>query len=82
MAHTETRAKAHASNLGPLGVASKSVAAAVAAFTSWRRAVAGRRALADLTPDQLKDIGCPEVPRPTFFVRVGVGVMTDLMSMR
>jgi len=81
MAHTETHAKIRASNPGPLGVASKSVAAAVAAFTSWRRAVAGRRALADLTPDQLKDIGCsaPAVPK---LVVVGVGLMTDLMSMR
>jgi len=80
MAHTETHAKAHAWKTWPLGAASKSVATVVAAFTAWRRAVAGRRALADLTPDQLKDIGCPESSRPTFFVRVGL--ITDLMSMR
>ncbi|MDX8438250.1 DUF1127 domain-containing protein [Mesorhizobium australafricanum] len=58
------------------------MAAVVAAFTAWRRAVAARRALADLTPDQLKDIGCLEPPAPKFVVRVGVGLMTDLMSMR
>ncbi|WP_244619974.1 DUF1127 domain-containing protein [Mesorhizobium sp. NFR06] len=52
----------------------------VAAFTAWRTAAAGRRALADMTPDQLKDIGCPEPARPTLFLRVGL--MTDLMSMR
>jgi uncharacterized protein YjiS (DUF1127 family) len=82
MAHTEAHAETRASEHRLLKVASNSMATAVAAFTAWRRAVAGRRALADLTPDQLKDIGCQEVPRPTFFVRVGVGLMTDLMSMR
>ncbi|WP_292471613.1 DUF1127 domain-containing protein [Mesorhizobium sp.] len=56
------------------------MATAVAAFTAWRRTIAGRRALADLTPDQLRDIGYSEAPRPTFFVRVGL--ITDLMSMR
>ncbi|MDX8495228.1 DUF1127 domain-containing protein [Mesorhizobium sp. VK22B] len=33
------------------------MATALAAFTAWRRTIAGRRALADLTPDQLRDIG-------------------------
>ncbi|MDX8525777.1 DUF1127 domain-containing protein [Mesorhizobium sp. MSK_1335] len=80
MARTEAYAKTRASKHRLLGAVSNSVAAAVAAFTAWRRAVAGRRALADLTPDQLRDIGCTESPRPTFFVRVGL--ITDLMSMR
>ncbi|WP_292320781.1 DUF1127 domain-containing protein [Mesorhizobium sp.] len=65
-----------------LGAASKSAATAVAAFMAWRRTIAGCRALADLTPDQLRDIGCPEPFAPKFVVRVGVGLMTDLMSMR
>ncbi|RWA70685.1 DUF1127 domain-containing protein [Mesorhizobium sp. M1C.F.Ca.ET.193.01.1.1] len=82
MAHTETHAKTHASNPWPLGAASKSVTTAVSAFTAWRRSIAGRRAIRDMTPDQLKDIGCQEVPRPTVVIRVGVGLMTDLMSMR
>ncbi|AZO70075.1 MAG: DUF1127 domain-containing protein [Mesorhizobium sp.] len=80
MAHTETHAETRASKHRLLGAASKSAATAVAAFTAWRRSIAGRRALAELTPDQLKDIGCPESSRPTFFVRVGL--ITDLMSMR
>ncbi|RWM26423.1 MAG: DUF1127 domain-containing protein [Mesorhizobium sp.] len=80
MAHTEAHAETRASKYRLLGAASNSMAAAVAAFTAWRRTIAGRRALADLTPDQLKDIGCPEPCRPTFFVRVGL--ITDLMSMR
>ncbi|CDX21787.1 conserved hypothetical protein [Mesorhizobium sp. ORS 3324] len=82
MAHTETHAKTRASERRLLGPASNRMAAAVAAFTAWRRAVAGRRALADLTPDQLRDIGCLEPPAPKFVVRVGVGLMTELMSMR
>lgn len=82
MAHTEAHAKTRASIYRLLGVASNSIATAVAAFTAWGRAVAGRRALADLTPDQLKDIGCLEPLAPKFVVRVGVGLMTDLMSMR
>lgn len=82
MAHTEAHAQTRASKHRRLGAASNSMAAVVAAFTAWRRAVAARRALADLTPDQLKDIGCLEPPAPKFVVRVGVGLMTDLMSMR
>ncbi|KUM27773.1 hypothetical protein AU467_15410 [Mesorhizobium loti] len=80
MAHTEAHAGTSASKHRLLGAVSKSAATAVAAFTAWRRAVAGRRALADLTPDQLKDIGCLEPPAPKF--AVNVGLMTDLMSMR
>ena len=82
MAHTEAHAETRTSKHGLLGKASNGMAAAFAAFTAWRRTVAGRRALANLTPDQLKDIGCPEVLRPMCFVRVGVGLMADLMSMR
>ncbi|SFO52777.1 protein of unknown function [Mesorhizobium sp. NFR06] len=80
MARTETHAKANAWKPWPLEAASQGMAMVVAAFTAWRTAAAGRRALADMTPDQLKDIGCPEPARPTLFLRVGL--MTDLMSMR
>lgn len=82
MAHTETHAETRASKHRLLAAASKSAATAVAAFTAWRRSIAGRRAIRDMTPDQLKDIGCPEPLAPTFVVKVGVGLMTDLMSMR
>ncbi|TIV64879.1 MAG: DUF1127 domain-containing protein [Mesorhizobium sp.] len=80
MAHTEAHAETRASKHRLLGAASKSAATAVAAFTAWRRSIAGRRAIRDMSPDQLKDIGCSEAPRPAFFVRVGL--ITDLMSMR
>ncbi|AZO31043.1 MULTISPECIES: DUF1127 domain-containing protein [Mesorhizobium] len=82
MAHTEVHAETRASKHRLLGAASKSAAKAVAAFTAWRRTIAGRRALADLTPDQLRDIGLSQPRAPQFLVSVGVGLMTDLMSMR
>jgi uncharacterized protein YjiS (DUF1127 family) len=80
MTHTQARAETRASNRRLPGVTLKIVATAVAAFTAWRRTIAARRALRDLTPDQLKDIGCPESAAPKFIVRAGF--MTDLMSMR
>nr|WP_292523584.1 DUF1127 domain-containing protein [Mesorhizobium sp.] len=52
----------------------------IAAFRGWRRTVARRRALADLTPDQLNDIGHPEAPRPVLDIKAGL--ITNLMSMR
>ncbi|TKB19796.1 MAG: DUF1127 domain-containing protein [Mesorhizobium sp.] len=80
MAHTEAHAETRASKSRLLDLASKSIATAVAAFTAWRRTIAGRRALADLTPDQLKDIGCSESDQRKFVV--GASLWTDLMSMR
>nr|WP_244603051.1 DUF1127 domain-containing protein [Mesorhizobium delmotii] len=52
----------------------------IAAFRGWRRTVARRRALADLTPDQLNDIGHPEAHRPALDIKAGL--ITNLMSMR
>ncbi|MFB9980320.1 DUF1127 domain-containing protein [Mesorhizobium kowhaii] len=80
MTHTQARAETRTSKRRLPGVTSKSVATVVAAFTAWQRTIAARRAIKDLTPDQLKDIGYPESPAPKFIVRVGL--MTDLMSMR
>lgn len=82
MVHTETHATDSASKHRLLEAASNGMAPVLAGFRTWRRAVAARRALADLTPDQLKDIGCLEPTAPKAIVRVGVGLMTDLMSMR
>ncbi|MER9668838.1 DUF1127 domain-containing protein [Mesorhizobium sp. M0203] len=53
----------------------------IAAFTRWRRTVARRRALADLTTDQLKDIGHSEVHQPALDAAKAV-LITNLMSMR
>jgi uncharacterized protein YjiS (DUF1127 family) len=79
MAHIEAHAKIRASKHQPLGSSSK-VAIIFAAFTAWRRTIAGRKAIRELTTEQLKDIGYPEPPAPTFVVRAGL--MSDLMSMR
>lgn len=80
MAHTETRAEYRTSNRRLLGVALESIATMVAAFAAWRRTVARRRAIEDLTPDQLKDIGYSEAPGPKLVVKAGL--VTNLMSMR
>jgi uncharacterized protein YjiS (DUF1127 family) len=80
MAHTETRTDNRPANRRLLGVALKSITIMVSALTAWRRTVAGRRAIADLTPDQLKDIGYREAPRPTLNIKAGL--ITNLMSMR
>ncbi|MBB4504697.1 uncharacterized protein YjiS (DUF1127 family) [Rhizobium leguminosarum] len=52
----------------------------VAALRKWQRSVARRKALADLTPDQLRDIGHPPANRPVLEIKAGL--MTKLMSMR
>ena len=82
MAHTQAHAETRASKHRLLGAASNGMATAVAAFTAWRRTIAGRRAIRDMTPEQLKDIGLSQPQASKFLVSVGVGLMTDLMSMR
>ncbi|RWI72159.1 MAG: hypothetical protein EOR19_23610 [Mesorhizobium sp.] len=79
MADTDTRADNCASNRLP-GAALHRMATMVAVFTAWRRTFARRRAIANLTPDQLRDIGQPEAPRPTLDIKAGL--ITNLMSMR
>ncbi|WP_027683949.1 DUF1127 domain-containing protein [Rhizobium leguminosarum] len=80
MAHTET----HGGTSAPKGQLFESrpnsVAIIVAALRTWRRSVARRKALADLTPDQLRDIGHPQDNRPVLEIKAGL--MTKLMSMR
>ncbi|RWM70648.1 MAG: DUF1127 domain-containing protein [Mesorhizobium sp.] len=80
MAHTETRTGRSASKKRLFGSSRKSIALIIAAFRGWRRTVARRRALADLTPDQLDDIGHPEAHRPALDIKAGL--ITNLMSMR
>jgi hypothetical protein len=80
MAHSETRYGRSASKRRLFGSGLKSVVRMIATFRGWRRTVARRRALADLTPDQLNDIGHPEVHRPVLNIKAGL--ITNLMSMR
>ncbi|MBB4229379.1 DUF1127 domain-containing protein [Rhizobium mongolense] len=80
MAHTDTRAGGSASKTQLFGSTLKCAATIIAALQQWRRTIARRTALADLTPDQLRDIGHPEVNRPVLVIKAGL--ITNLMSMR
>ncbi|TPM42935.1 hypothetical protein FJ964_22430 [Mesorhizobium sp. B2-3-2] len=52
----------------------------VAALKTWQLSVSRRRAIADLSPELLRDIGHGEAPVPV--VEVKPGLVTNLMSMR
>ncbi|MGR9246811.1 DUF1127 domain-containing protein [Rhizobium leguminosarum] len=94
MAHTETHIGISAPKGQLFGFRPNSVAIIVAALRKWQRSVARRKALADLTPDQLTDIGYPRddighpgdgighpgVNRPVLEIKAGL--MTELMSLR
>jgi uncharacterized protein YjiS (DUF1127 family) len=57
-----------------------SITTTIAAVRKWQRATATRSALADLTADQLRDVGLPQPSRPELVVKAGL--VTNLMSMR
>ncbi|UXN58631.1 hypothetical protein [Phyllobacterium zundukense] len=80
MAHTETRGSHHSSTVRLLGLVLKTTATAIVALKTWQRTAARRRAIANLTPDQLKDIGHAETPAPV--LKVKAGLVANLMSMR
>ncbi|CAK08549.1 DUF1127 domain-containing protein [Rhizobium leguminosarum] len=87
MAHTETHAGISAPKGQSFGFRPNSVAMIVAALRKWQRSVARRKALADLTPDQLRDIGYPRddighPPANRPVLEIKAGLMTKLMSMR
>ena len=56
------------------------VAAKIAAIVGSWWAAATRPTLIDLTPDQLRDVGYPEIPRAVLIVEARL--MAELMSMR
>lgn len=81
MAQIETHTGVRAPEKQVSGSKSNPVAAMVAALRAWQSAGSRRKALADLTPDQLRDIGYSEANhRP--ILEVKAGLMTTLMSMR
>ncbi|MFC0009304.1 DUF1127 domain-containing protein [Devosia nitrariae] len=80
MPYVKTRVRHHALRVPLPGLALKTTATAIATLKTWQRTVSTRRAIADLTPDQLRDIGHPEAPVPVLEVRAGL--ITNLMSMR
>jgi hypothetical protein len=80
MAPTETRVDRHSSTVRLLGLVLKTTATAIAALKAWQRTVSRRRAIVNLTPDRLRDIGHAEPPAPVFEVKAGL--ITNLISMR
>jgi len=79
MPHTETRVRRQLSRA--LSVfALQTTATAIAALKSWQRTISRRRAIADLPPDRLHDIGHAEPPAPVLEVKAGL--ITILKSLR
>ncbi|RWM89107.1 MAG: hypothetical protein EOR84_25020 [Mesorhizobium sp.] len=76
MAHTQTRVDRHRL----LGLVLKTTATAITALKTWQRTVSRRRAIAEMTPDRLRDIGHSEAPAPVLEVKAGL--VTNLISMR
>ena len=79
MAHTKT-GEQQASNARPLRPILNIIAVLIAAARAKWQARATRRAIAELSPDQLADIGWPEARRPVLDVKAGA--IANLMSMQ
>ena len=79
MPRADTRAN-HSSSVRLLGLVLKTTATAIAALRTWQRTVSRRRAVANLTADQLRDIGHAEAPAPVLEVKAGL--ITNLISAR
>ena len=80
MAYRETRAGRHSPTARLLGLVLRTTATAIAARKAWQRTVSRRLATANLTPDQLRDIGHAETPAPVLEVKAGL--ITNLISAR
>jgi len=80
MPHMETRVRYRSFKVRLLGFVLKTTAASIAALKAWQRTVSTYWAIADLTPEQLRDIGHIEPPTPVLEVKAGL--ITTLMSMR
>jgi hypothetical protein len=74
------RTETYPSTVRLLGFVLKATATAIAAFKTWQRTDRRRRAIADLSPDQLRDIGHAETPAPALEDKAGL--TTTLLSMR
>jgi hypothetical protein len=70
----------HSSTVRLLGLVLKTIATAIAALRTWQRTVSRRRAIANLTADQLRDIGHAEASAPVLEVKAGL--ITNLISAR
>lgn len=76
MPRAETRVD-HSSRVRLLGLVLK---ATNVALKAWQLAVSRRRAVADLPPERLRDIGHAEAPAAVLEVKPGL--VANLMSMR
>jgi Domain of unknown function (DUF1127) len=80
MAYTKTD-EYQASKRRLLGPTLNGIATLIAALRLRHQTRATRRAIADLTPDQLNDIGHPDASQPMLDV-AKAALITNLMSMR
>ncbi|UGY10784.1 DUF1127 domain-containing protein [Phyllobacterium pellucidum] len=80
MAHTETHIGRAPTETQVGGTKLNIVATAIAAFRKRRQALAARRVLAELTPEQLNDMGLPQANHPALDIKAAL--ITNLMSMR
>jgi uncharacterized protein YjiS (DUF1127 family) len=80
MPHTETRSSRQSSRVRPRGFALKTTVAVFQILKTWQRTITRRRAIAHLSPEQLRDIGRSKVPAPVLEVKPGL--ITNLMSMK
>jgi hypothetical protein len=67
----------HSSRVRRLGFVLKTT---IASLMTWQSTVSNRRAIADLPPERLRDIGHADAPAPALEVKPGL--VTNLMSMR
>ncbi len=80
MPHTEALVRRHRQRVRPPGFVLKTAATAISALKTWQRTASSRRAIADLPPERLRDIGHAEPPVPVLEVKAGL--VATLMSMR
>lgn len=80
MTDIQILARRRAVGIGLLGAALKGAVSIIKAAKARWQAAATRRAVRELTRDQLDDIGYQTPDRPTLEIRAGT--MTNLMSMR
>lgn len=80
MANAEDRAERRTTRTSLFRSGLESIVSLIAAAKARRRTAVIRKSLRDLTPDQLRDIGCPEPPVPSLDVKAGL--ITNLTSMR
>jgi uncharacterized protein YjiS (DUF1127 family) len=80
MVNTETQGANLASSRPATKFKSTFLSAAVSHFKKLRRAVRARKAITNMSAEQLRDIGLEQAPMPS--IEVPAGLIPNLMSMR